>query len=237
MKNFILRESLAFDGATAEGLLHFLGTRFIATYERPRALRLAAREIAFDAATVPAGGGFGPSEVLFARVGREITVATLELRRDGANATIVDHHCGRVGLRLMKTTGSSFTSFVRDNYTTLPDRRDRPLYIFMDVGWRYGEATDALGVDPARYVAGEQVSDVLRTVFHQFVSESIQHLLHEMGTRVLARFPTLAAVDFRAENRTRDPVVESPGDPLTKVYTDPFPAFGRITLRMSRAAG
>ena len=67
--------------------------------------------------------------------------------------------------------------------------------------------------------------------FDDFVSESIQHLVHEMGTRLLADRPELAEISFTAENHTRDPVGED-GD--RKLYTDPFPAQGLITLTLTR---
>jgi urate oxidase len=235
MKNFILRQALAYDAATLEGFLSFLGHGFLATYPQIRSLRLLGREIPFVAAPVPAGaGGFAPSDVLFDRNDADYAAASLDLAADGAGATVTAHRCSRVGLRLMKTTGSAFTSFVRDGYTTLPDRRDRPLYITLDVDWRYGDVADLLGGDPARYVPAEQVRDLIRTVFHEFVSESIQHLVHEFGLRLLDRFPQLAEVGFRAENRTRDPYGESDTDPRVRVYSDPFSAFGEITLRIRR---
>jgi urate oxidase len=81
-------------------------------------------------------------------------------------------------------------------------------------------------------------ADVLALVietFDDFVSESIQHLVHEMGTRALARFPALSQVSFRGENHTHEPV---PGagdaEPLRKTYTSPFPAWGLITLVLDR---
>jgi urate oxidase len=66
------------------------------------------------------------------------------------------------------------------------------------------------------------------------VSESIQHLVHEIGARQLRRFPQLAAVSFEAQNRTWDPAAQSEADPKVKVYTDPFPAYGVIKLRLTR---
>jgi urate oxidase len=91
-----------------------------------------------------------------------------------------------------------------------------------------------LGGDPARYVAAEQVRDLVQAVFHEMVSESIQHLVHAMGTRLLERFPQLAGVSFEALNRTPDPVDASPSDPQVKVYTAPFPAYGLIRLALRR---
>ena len=148
---------------------------------------------------------------------------------------VTDHDCARIETQLWKTTGSAFTSFVRDGYTTFPDRRDRPLYIYLDLHWHYADVADAFGNDLSRYVASEQVRDLAATVFHQFVSESIQHLVHEIGLRLLDRFPQLAEVRFVAQNRTRDPFHERQDDPRVKVYSDPFSAYGEITLTMARA--
>ena len=234
MKNFVLRQALAYPGATMEGFLHFLGQGFTSTYDQLRRLRLSARELPFVPVPVPADDGFAPSNVLFAAAAGDAATATLEVVREAGGLRVVEHRCGRVGLRLMKLSGSAFTAFVRDGYTTLPDRRDRPLYVFLDVHWRYADPADLLDPDPRRYVPAEQVRDLVATIFHRFVSESIQHLVHEMAARLLERFPQLAEVSFAAQNRTRDPVAESDTDPTVKVYSDPFPAYGEITLTMTR---
>ena len=63
MKNFIHRESLAFQGSTLEGWLFFLGRRFLETYPQMELLRVSGEEIRFDAQQVPGqGGGFAPSD-------------------------------------------------------------------------------------------------------------------------------------------------------------------------------
>jgi urate oxidase / 2-oxo-4-hydroxy-4-carboxy-5-ureidoimidazoline decarboxylase len=126
-------------------------------------------------------------------------------------------------------TGSAFTRFARDDYTTLPERVDRPLFIRTDVHWRYADPADAEGGD--RYVASTDVRAELAATFDDFVSESIQHLVHEMGQRVLARWPQLGEIRFEAENHTRDPAGE---EDSRKLYTDPFPAQGLITLTLER---
>ena len=211
MKNFILRESLAYDGDTLEGLLLHLGRGFLATYPVMEAVRMTGSEHRFDRL----------SGKLFAREpGGDHAVAMVELGGGG----IRDHRSGREDLRLLKVTGSAFTRFARDEYTTLPERVDRPLLIRMDVHWRYGEPEDG-HVDPW------EVREELAATFDEFVSESIQHLVYEMGTRMLARWPQLAEVSFAAENHTRDPAGED-GD--RKLYTDPFPAQGLITLTLTR---
>ena len=107
-------------------------------------------------------------------------------------------------MQLIKITGSAFADFARDEHTTLPERPDRPLYIWTSIGWKYADASHAVLADPARYVAAEQVADLAVAVFHEFVSLSIQHLVNEIGIRMLDRWPQLAEVSFDAQNRLWD---------------------------------
>ncbi|MDQ2654108.1 MAG: urate oxidase [Chloroflexota bacterium] len=235
MKNFIIRESLSFEGATLEGLLHHLGTGFSTTYEQLHTLQVTGRQLPFAGGSVPDGaGGFAASNNLFEVAGGAVATASVSLRRDDENVRVTGHACGLTGLSLMKLTGSAFTAFVRDDYTTLPDRRDRPLFILMDVGWRYLDSADMLDLERGAYVPHEQLHDLLATTFAEFVSESIQHLLHEMGVRALARFPQLAEISFDAQNRTRDPYGARENADHIRVYSDPFPAYGRLTLAVRR---
>jgi urate oxidase len=235
MKNFIIRESLSFEGATLEGLLHHLGTGFSTTYEQLHTLQVTGRQLPFASGSVPDdAGGFAASNNLFEVTGGAVTTASVSLHRDDGNVQVTGHACGLTGLSLMKLTGSAFTAFVRDDYTTLPDRRDRPLFILMDVGWRYLDSADMLDLERGAYVPHEQLHDLLATTFAEFVSESIQHLLHEMGVRALARFPQLAEISFDAQNRTRDPYGARENADHIRVYSDPFPAYGRLTLTVRR---
>lgn len=240
MKNVILEQTLTYDGATMEGLLAHLGSYFLATYDDMERLRLTARELPFAPVRVPAHDQSGVTEsaALFERQHGSYSTAILSMERgEQGSVVITDHRCGRNGLELLKVTGSSFTRFVRDANTTLPERGDRPLFIEMDVSWRYADTADMLASDHQRYAPAEQIRDLAQTVFHEFVSESIQHLAHEMGGRILSRFPQLHEVSFEAHNRTPDPVATSDADARVKVYSAPFPAYGLIRLTMRRGDG
>ena len=132
------------------------------------------------------GDGFEASDRLFSRDRCDHGSARLDLaRHDDGSVHITDHESGRRDLQLIKITGSAFADFARDEHTTLPERPDRPLYIWCDIGWRYADASHAVLADPARYVASEQVADLAVAVFHEFVSLSIQHLVNEIGERML----------------------------------------------------
>jgi urate oxidase len=229
MKNFILSEAGAYEGATLEGYLARLGAGFLDRYEQMQSVRVSGRELPFDAAKVPGAGGFEPSEVLRRRGPGEHSVASLRYVRGDGAAALVEQHSGRVGMELLKVKGSAFTRFVRDEYTTLPERSDRPLFIRLDLHWSYRDPGASLGDVPERYVAGEQARDVCATVFDNLVSESIQQLVHAMGERLLERYPQLASVELAAANMTRDP-----HDDERKVFVPPFPAFGTITLKLTR---
>jgi urate oxidase len=224
MKNVILRRAHEYDGATLDGLLYDLGRGFLATYPEMEGLRLWAVEQPWVA----------ESGRLFRRVDGDHGVVEIELARAAAGGEIalVGGRAGHLGLRLLKTTGSAFTKFARDDDTTLPERVDRPLFIHLDVHWTYGDPLDAVG---SGHVQDADVLALVLETFDGFVSESIQHLVHEMGMRLLQRFPALAQVSFRGENHTYDPVPGAEGaQPLAKTYTSSFPAWGLITLVLDR---
>jgi urate oxidase len=237
MKNFVVRQELNFQGATLEGFLYFLGERFLATYPQMQSLRIIGKEQPFDAVQVPTGEGdsFTGSNVLFSRSHNDYAYASLSMERDTQGAPIVtDHSCGRLGMQLIKVTGSAFAQFARDEFTTLPERVDRPLFIYFDAYWKYADVEQMVGQDLSRYIAADQVRDFCGATFHRFVSMSIQHLIHEMGMGLLERFPQMAEVSFEAQNRLWDTAFVSDEDERVKVYVDPRPPYGMITLRLTR---
>src|SRR5689334_1682858 len=121
MKNFILAQALAYEGSTMEGYLEFLGRQFLATYPQMLGLKLTGKEQPFAAAPVPGEGGVGDSAVLFHRGHDDYGYAVLEFERVGDGVRVSGHECGRLGLQMIKITGSAFTHFVRDGFTTLPE--------------------------------------------------------------------------------------------------------------------
>jgi urate oxidase len=236
MKNFIHATSLTARARTLEEWLLEVGRAFLDTYPHMERLTMLGRDLPFPAAVVPAedGDGFAASDRLFSRDRCDAGTARLELARGAEGSVeITDHASGRADLQLIKITGSAFADFARDAHTTLPERRDRPLYIWLNVGWRYADASHAVLADPARYVAAEQVADLATAVFHEFVSLSIQHLVNEIGVRMLDRWPQLAEVSFDAQNRLWDVGAEA-ADGRAKTYADPRPPYGHIGLVLRR---
>lgn len=236
MKNFVLEESVSFEGSTMEGLLHFLAQRFIETYPQIAILELTGKKQPFKAARVPTedGNGFTDSDILFSRSHDNYGFAVLKFERVDDRAKLVSHECGYLDMQLIKVTGSSFAGFEQDKYTTLPPMEDRPLFIFLDVYWKYVDPTKIIGQDLSAYIAPEQVRDFVQFVFYDFVSKSIQQLVYEMGERILKRFPQMQSVSFRAENRLWDLAFESEDNRQVKVYCDPPAPYGQIKLTLNR---
>jgi urate oxidase / 2-oxo-4-hydroxy-4-carboxy-5-ureidoimidazoline decarboxylase len=237
MKNFILKESANFLGCTLEGLLEFLGKRFLATYSQMESLRMMGRELPFKAVRVPGKNGFENSDVLHYPANGDAATASMHLERDSANSNrngskVIDLESGREGFQLLKITGSSFAAFVRDDYTTLPELKDRPLFIHMDLSWRYSSIPDGLGTQ--NYVPSEQIADICRVIFHGFNSKSIQELVYKFGERILERFPQLMSVSFEAQNHTWDKATELEGSDKVKVFWEPKVPYGYISLTMTR---
>ncbi len=219
MKNFIQRETLDYTGYDLEGYCRLLGERFIARYPQVEGLQISANEIPYAGLGpgLDQGRAFHPS-------GPERAFARLEFAR----TRIVEATSALRGFRLLRLGGSAFQGFVRDEYTTLPDVIDRPLHMWLDLEWQYVTPTDAFS--EGRVVA--EVRRIVREMFQTFESGSIQQLIYQMGTRLLAELPTLAEVHLEANNRTWDTIAER-GDALG-VYTDARPPYGCLGLKLTR---
>ncbi|HEV8535550.1 MAG TPA: urate oxidase [Candidatus Limnocylindria bacterium] len=227
MKNFVYAMAAEYTGRTLLGLCAFLGRRFLETYPVMESLRVTAREVPLDATA----GERGPSDVLFRSTRGDVAVGEVSLKGGSAEPQVTSARSGWEGMVLVKTTGSSFASFARDDYTTLPELVDRPLTIHINVYWRYADLRD--GVAEGLGLLGPRaVRDEIERIFHEFNSHSIQHLVHEIGTRLLAAHPQLAEIEFVAENHTPDHVRD--GASGVKIFAEPRATFGKIGLVLRR---
>lgn len=214
MKNFIQRETLNFEGNDLEGLCHFLAAKFAGRYSQVEGLQVSASEIPY--APITGDGGFVPS-------GPERATARIELRQHA----VVEAVSGLKGFRLLRLGGSAFKGFVRDEYTTLPDREDRPLHMWLDAEWSY--------VDPSSFESSGRVTASVRSIVHDvfggFTSGSIQQVIYQVATRILSDIPAIAEVHLEANNRTWDTIVERDE---AGTFTDARPPYGCLGLRLRR---
>jgi len=222
MKNFVQREILNFEGSDLEDCCRFLGAKFLDLYPQVEGVQMSAAEIPY--AALP------NSEVAFAPAGPERATARLELNRKG----VVEIASGIQGFKLLRLGGSAFHGFVRDQYTTLPDIKNRPLHMWLDLEWTY---TDTAAAFHSGAVT-RNVRGIVREVFHGFESGSIQQVIYQIGTKMLADIPSIAEVRLEANNRTWDTIAErDKGDERADelgVYTEARPPFGILGLRLKR---
>jgi urate oxidase/2-oxo-4-hydroxy-4-carboxy-5-ureidoimidazoline decarboxylase len=216
MKNFIQRETLNYEGPDLEDYCRFLAEKFLGTYPQVEGVQVSAAEIPY--ARLRAGG---PA---FAPCGPDRATARIEISRTGT----VEVVSGIRGFKLLRLGGSAFQGFVRDEYTTLPEIANRPLHMWMDLEWAYL-------VPDAAFNQGRAVAEARKItldVFQAFESGSIQQIIYQIGTKMLAGIPSIAEVRLEANNRTWDTVAER-GDKLG-VYTDARPPYGCLGLRLRR---
>ena len=214
MKNFIQRETLTFSGYDLEEYCRFLAERFTTRYPQVEGARVSASEVPYEG--LDGGRAFVPA-------GPERATARVEI---GAGR-IIEAVSGISGFRLLRLGGSAFHGFVRDEYTTLPDLFDRPLQMWLDLELHYTDPQKAFNQGAAVARARQIVLDVFRT----FESGSIQQVIYQMGTTMLADLPQVKEVHLEAQNRTWDTAAE---EDRLGVYTDPRPPYGCLGLRLTR---
>lgn len=111
---------------------------------------------------------------------------------------------GIAGFTFMKSTGSGWVGYVMDDYTTLPETRDRMSATAMDASWTWLRP-------PADYLAANAL--VLSTMLEVFVttySHGVQDSLYRMGEAALAAVPEVATVRLACPNKHYLPVNLAP---------------------------
>jgi urate oxidase len=219
MKNFVYATAADFDGGSTDAYVMFLGERLLQTYPQMERIRVIAHEVPLDPA-------HDESDVVFRLTRGDVAMSEADFERRGDEIVATAGRSGIQGMRLLKTTGSSFAQFARDRYTSLPELSDRPLTIRLDAYWRYADLRGG------GRIASALVRRAIEETFHEFDSRSIQQLVHVMGTRLLKGFPVLSEVEFAAENHTPDAVAEGKGD--VRVFAEPRQTFGKIGLVLRR---
>lgn len=130
----------------------------------------------------------------FLRQGPEKRSAQVRVDRQEAQV-----RAGIADLLILKSSHSAFSGFPRDEYTTLPETRDRLLATSLTATWRY-DAGVAYGP------AWRAVRTTLLESFATHHSESVQHTLHAMGQAALDAVPEVAEIHLVMPNRHHLPV-------------------------------
>nr|BAB18096.1 uricase [Cerataphis fransseni yeast-like symbiont] len=109
-----------------------------------------------------------------------------------------------VGLSLLKSTGSAFSGFVRDEFTTLPESWDRILATDVDASWKWSKFADLEAVEQsaAKFdAAWESARCITLEMFAQDDSPSVQNTMYKMCQRILNAIPDTQSVAYVLPNK------------------------------------
>ena len=163
-----------------------LGRHFVESHPWVTGARISIEEYGWDRISVDGV----PHEHAFSRAGggTRTTVVTVEGERAWTISGLTD-------LIVLKSTGSEFTGFPRDEYTTLPEDRDRILATAVTARWRYA------GQQPDWATCYADVRRILLESFARKHSLALQQSLYYMGEQVLEAHPEVVEIRMSMPNR------------------------------------
>ncbi|HEV2796069.1 MAG TPA: urate oxidase, partial [Nocardioides sp.] len=127
----------------------------------------------------------------FVRRGGEVRTTTVDVTAAGGEVV-----SGLQDLVVLKSTGSEFKDFLRDEYTTLPDADDRILATALRADWRF-----VTGRDEDWNATYDAVRTLLLATFATTYSRALQETLYAMGRAVLEAHDEIAEISFAAPNK------------------------------------
>lgn len=107
-------------------------------------------------------------------------------------------------LHVLKSTGSEFHGFIRDECTTLPEVSDRILSTEVDCSWGWVTFRDLTKVESAIHefdAAWNAVRTVTLNTFAVENSASVQNTMYKMCQQIFALVPGVEIVDYSLPNK------------------------------------
>ena len=181
--------------STIEEFALTLADHFIGQTPAAQGARIEIDEYAWNRIPVD-GAGHDHS---FVRTGGGVrtTVVNVDGEGDERRAHVVS---GIKDLTVLKSTGSEFHGYLKDEYTTLKETTDRILATSLVARWRYDAAyTDRGDVDWDK--SYESIKALMLQRFAEIHSYALQQTLYGMGEAVLQKHPEVAEVRFSAPNK------------------------------------
>ncbi len=152
-----------------------------------------------------------------------------KIRRSRAEGVSVES--GIRGMRILKTTKSSFEGYIVDKFTTLPPAADRILATEMEAVWLYSRFENIDFREVRNKIRQEMCS-----TFAEHHSDSLQQSLYLMGEVVLKNVGIVDKICFKMPNLHYLPINLKPFDMENNndIFVASGDAFGYITGTLSR---
>lgn len=173
-----------------------LGTHFIETYKNIHVAHVKVITHRWKRMTIDGK----PHPHSFFRDGNETRV----VEADVIEGKGIDIRSAISDLLVLKSTGSQFHGFVRNDFTTLPDAYDRILSTSVDAGWRWKTFSDVAEVTAEIAQFDEtwtQARNIIMKTFAEDSSASVQNTMYKMCDHILAVGPLVDAVDCSLPNK------------------------------------
>jgi urate oxidase len=173
-----------------------LGTHFIETYKHIHTAHIKVVTHRWTRMTIDGK----PHPHSFFRDGAE----TRLVEADVIEGKGIEIRSGVSGLLVLKSTGSQFHSFVRNDFTTLPDVYDRILSTSVDAGWKWKtfSGMDLVKKEVEKFdKTWAAARDITMKTFAEDDSASVQNTMYKMCGLILDAEPSVEAVDYSLPNK------------------------------------
>jgi len=173
-----------------------VSTHFIDTYTHIRAAHVKVITHRWTRMTIDGA----PHPHAFLRDGAE-TRNVQATTREGHGISI---RSAIAGLLVLKSTGSQFHGFIRDDYTTLPEVFDRILSTEVDCGWAWKPfgGVDEVKAEASNFdAAWDAARSITLKTFATDSSASVQNTMYKMCCQILDAVPDAMTVDYSLPNK------------------------------------
>jgi urate oxidase len=124
------------------------------------------------------------------RTGQEVRTAAVTV--DATGEYVIG---GLKDLTILKSTGSEFAGFLKDEYTTLPETHDRVMATALSAKWRFE------GTEVAWDAVYAKAKAIMVREFATLQSLALQQTLWHMGRAVIEEIPSIVEVRLVAPNK------------------------------------
>ena len=181
---FAFAKSVGIDSIEQYGLA--LARHFVHDVDPIEGARIEIEEFAWTRAVIDGV----EHDHTWTRTGAETRTAAITV--DASGEYVIG---GFKDLVILKSTGSEFAGFLKDEYTTLPETHDRVMATSLVAKWRFTSTdVDWNAVYP-------EIKAIMVREFATLQSLALQQTLWEMGKAVIEAFPEIAEVRLTAPNK------------------------------------
>lgn len=182
-----------------------VGTHILAKYSHIHKAYVTIEQLRWR--RIPVGGQ--DHKHSFYRDGDDKRTTRVEIDASaGADKMVAKITSGLADLLVIKTTGSAFENFIRDEYTTLAEVGDRIFSTSVDLQYTFSP----LPIDPTKLgtLQYDKIAASARTitleVFATDESASVQATLYKMAQKIIAEHANVESVTYALPNKHYIPV-------------------------------